>query len=113
MTTEALTSAIRKARQRWSDERSPPRGGWETAPPEVGTENRVVRPRVSASVPTVPTVPTSQEKGQMLRTPCAHVAAWYEWAERAAILEFESGLDRTLAERLAASDFPHRAVKVL
>lgn len=105
MTTRALASAIRKARQRWSDARSPPIGEWGPLPPTVGTENQIVRPRVSGSVPTVPTVPTSREKGQTLRTPCAHVAAWYEWGERAAILEFESGLDRAAAERLAAATF--------
>ena len=32
----------------------------------------------------------------------AHVVAWYDWQERAAIIEFDGGLDRRVAEVMAS-----------
>ncbi len=34
----------------------------------------------------------------------AHVDAWYEWVERAAVLEFQGGLTRRQAERRASQE---------
>ena len=78
--------------------------GWrETAdkyfPPE---------PQGRASVPTRPSFEQSGEVGTpdtlarlTVSEPDAHVSDWYDRQERAAILEFDAGLERREAERRA------------
>lgn len=99
-----LWDAIRAAHERWSPstlERFPPLTEWEPSQADVGTAidifNQIDRP----SVPTVPTVPTLKQGdwGWEAQPTVEELAIW---EERAAILEFDGGLDRETAERLAA-----------
>lgn len=83
---------------------SPPPARWGPASREVGTEKGVSGQRDKASVPTAPTVPTQNEKGPRSDVPDAHVSAWLEWAERAAILEYQCGRSRPEAERQATQE---------
>lgn len=82
-------------------DQSPPPTQWGPASREVGTEKGVSGQRDKAPVPTAPTVPTQNEKGPRSDVPDAHVSAWLEWAERAAILEYQCGRSRPEAERQA------------
>ena len=86
--------------------------------PETHLDNSPERPYrrpdnpPRASVPSVPashsnpklgTVGTLARRTLSERTQHdAHISAWYDWQERAAIIEFDGGLDRATAERLSA-----------
>ncbi len=56
-------------------------------------------------VPTVPTVPTSGEKGRVCATGGEASGAW---EERAAILEYDGGFSRAEAERRALAELGER-----
>jgi len=110
--TDPLADAIRCARSRWHIERQcalgdrpaegfPPPTGREPVSREVGTEKGVYSQGVKVPVPTFPPFPPRKEKGRGSNVLDAHVSAWFEWAERAAILEYGGGWTRPEAERLA------------
>lgn len=96
-----LAAAIRAARERWASG-SHHEAGWEPGREKVGTAFRQSDQGLARAVPTVPTVPTSERDTLSFEGPDAHVSAWVEWGERAAILEFSGGLDRLEAEVRAA-----------
>jgi hypothetical protein len=106
-TDDPLWAAIRAAHQRWSPdtaERFPPPPEWE--PPEVvvGTGNSEADQELTNPVPTVPTVPTVQEEFRRQTRAERLAEERAAWEERAAVLEFEGGLDRAAAEQLAAEE---------
>ena len=75
---------------------------WEPAVSGLGTEDVATYQHDNGSVPRVLCVPTQkQHRWPHMASPEA-VDAAAEWDERAAILEFEAGLDREEAERQTA-----------
>lgn len=102
MTSDArLTAAIRQARERWASG-SHLNEGWEPQSEKVGTAFRQSDQALAIPVPTVPTVPTPERDTLSSTMADAHVSAWADWVERAAILEFSGGLGRGEAEARAA-----------
>lgn len=103
-TADPLWDAIRAAHERWSPDTAkqfPPAPEWEPAICEAGTGFPIENQRVNRADPTAPTVPTPLED-EWGWVPTSSVEECAEREERAAILEFEGGLDRETAERLAA-----------
>ena len=96
---DPLRAALLRAHARWStssEERFPTAGEWVPLAGTVGSDEAAPDQWLTDKVPTVPTVPTEKEdiaQASPLLTP--------DQEERAAILEFEGGLDRATAERLA------------
>lgn len=96
---DQLRAAILRAHARWSTgsaKRFPPEIEWEPLAQPVGTGKPKSDQELTVEVPTVPTVPTAKEEVRTASPPMTP-----EQEERAAILEYESGLDRASAEYLA------------
>lgn len=101
---DPLRAALLRAHARWSTSsaaRFPPPGKWVPLAGTVGTDEDQPEQTLTAAVPTVPTVPTEKEDMAQASPPLTP-----EEEERAAILEFEGGLDRATAERLAQGRLP-------
>jgi len=100
MTAEGpLRAALLRAHARWStstEERFPRAGEWVPLSQTVGAAELAPDQWLTDKVPTVPTVPTEKEDIAQASPPLTP-----DQEERAAILEFEGGLDRATAERLA------------
>lgn len=96
---DPLRAALLRAYARWSTGSAagyPLADPWEPLAATAGTADRVKNQIDSGQVPTGPTVPTKNEGISQATPPLTP-----EEEERAAILEFEGGLDRATAERLA------------
>lgn len=94
-----LRAALLRAYARWSTDaapRFPQSERWEPLAGAVGAEKGKQNQNDDLSVPTAPTVPTAAEWEAETMPPLTP-----DEEERAAILEFEAGLDRATAERLA------------
>jgi hypothetical protein len=92
-----LRAALIRAHARWARVAEfPPAVEWVPLAGTVGTNDSQLKQRLEATVPTVPTVPTETEGGATAAPPMTA-----DEEERAAILEFDGGLDRPTAERLA------------
>lgn len=107
MTDDILWRAIRSANERWSPGGTvefPPPPRWEPPPEPVGTEIKQSSPLLSAPVPTVPTVPTAESEECSAERREREAARRMDWEERAAILEYCSGLTRVEAEARAAEE---------
>lgn len=99
-----LRAALLRAHARWStraEERFPTAGEWVPLAGTVGSDEASPDQRLTAEVPTVPTVPTEKQDIAQASPPLTP-----DEEERAAILEFEAGLDRATAERLAQGRLP-------
>ena len=113
MIDDPLWAAIKAAHERWSpgsSERFPPAPEWELAAGNLGTEEDEPDQALSLPVPSVPAVPgVIEEYGRPARAePGAEECI--DWEERAGVLEYEGGLSRAEAERLALAEvsaFPH------
>ena len=97
MPTDPLAGAIAAARAQFGAA-APASGNRERGSAEVGTGNSSADQIDSGSVPTGPTVPTAGKDTRQHADEADRLAA-YE--ERAAIMEFDGGLDREEAERRA------------
>lgn len=105
MPTDRLAGAIAAARRQFGAA-APASGNRERGFAEVGTRNSSANQTDGGSVPTGPTVPTAGEDTRQHADEADRLAA-YE--ERAAIMEFDGGLDRQEAERRASREFePHQ-----
>lgn len=100
MPTDPLAGAIAAARRQFGAA-APASGNRERGFAEVGTRNSSANQTDGGSVPTGPTVPTAGEDARQHVDEIDRLAA-YE--ERAAIMEFDGGLDRQEAERRAQED---------
>lgn len=101
---DPLWAAIRAAHERWSPTSAgvfPPSPGWEQRSGVVGAEISLPSQSVSDGVPTDPTDPTQKQDEWSWPAPATDPDDAGEWEERAAILEFDAGLSRLEAERLA------------
>lgn len=96
----ALHAAYRALRG--ASDRFPPAWNWETPSAEMGTEEAEKYQEPTGAVPRVPRVPTQNQYMDINTAGHAPSAAWAEWQERAAMREFEGGLDRGTAEVLTA-----------
>ncbi len=99
---DPLWAAIRAANARWSPgalDRFPVARRWEPSRASTGNHQAIDPESISAAVPSVPTVPTKKEDIQTRTGDTARDVTADEWAERAAILEFDAGLSREEAER--------------
>ncbi len=94
MASDPLADAIARARHHFGAG-FPPDRPWERPSDEVGTAKHENNQGAGAVVPTVPTVPTPSDIPDELRD---------RYEERAAIMEFDGGLDRAEAEHLARID---------
>lgn len=94
---EDLVAAVQAARRRWSEGGSHSSSSGNRPPVAVGTQKPQLGQILTVDVPTVPTVPTDTDDDERM----SGDAPWEAWEERAAILEFDGGLDRGTAERLA------------
>jgi len=75
-------------------DRFPPPASWEQAADVVGTEKPASNQGDKVFGSHVPTVPAKNREGAQ----CKAADAWAAWEERAAILEYDGGLDRIEAE---------------
>jgi hypothetical protein len=98
--TDGLDAAIRAARRRWRGSGSHLSEGGNPQTLKVGTEKAEPAQSPSAHVPTVPTDPTSTNRGRNFGRP----PEVDNWEERAATLEFEGGIPRAEAEHLAREE---------
>jgi hypothetical protein len=101
---DPLRTALLRAYARWSTGSAagyPQSGPWEPLAPAEGTGEIERKQRHTPRVPTGPTVPTASEGMAEVSPPLTA-----DEEERAAILEFEGGLDRATAERLAQGRLP-------
>lgn len=101
MPTDPLAGAIAAARRQFGAA-APASGNRERGFAVVGTRNSSASQTDGGSVPTGPTVPTAGEGAREYVDEIDSLAA-YE--ERAAIIEFDGGLDREEAERRARHEF--------
>jgi len=100
MPNDLLTRAIAGARHRFGASAAAS-GNREPDDAEVGTGNSFVGQTTSAPVPSGPTVPSA---GGHTREPDDESDMLAAFEERAAIMEYDGGLDRDEAERLARID---------
>lgn len=107
MTDDAFQRALQAAYQALGGaaDRFPPPRPWEPLAGDLGTEEGHQNQEVAAAVPTVPRVPTEKQDRDartLTDEPLTRPVSWSAWQERAAIREFEAGLDRAMAEVLTA-----------
>tara|TARA_R110000868_G_scaffold45045_1_gene149787 strand:+ start:47402 stop:47698 length:297 start_codon:yes stop_codon:yes gene_type:complete len=95
MASDPLADAIARARRHFAGG-FPPDQPWERLPGEVGAGEIAENQGSGAMVPTVPGVPTVCNMSDELRD---------RYDERAAIREYDGGLDRAEAERLARIEY--------
>lgn len=104
MADDLLWAAIRAAHARWSPgsmELFPPSPRWEQQAGLVGVDIAVSDQAVACPGPTDPTDPTEKQDEWVWPPPDDDPNGMGDWEERAAILEFDAGLSRCEAERLA------------
>ncbi|MDP3704013.1 MAG: hypothetical protein Q8R78_06455 [Candidatus Omnitrophota bacterium] len=110
-TDDPLWNAIKAARARWSadgPERSPVRDGWGPPWSVAGDRSSLTAQAVAAAVPRVPRVPSEKQDIRQRTSDQVAADAWAEWEERAAIREYDGGMSRLQAERLAEADLGAR-----
>lgn len=97
MSADPLTDAIAAARRQFGAV-APAGGNREPEFAEVGTRISSADQTDSGAVPAGPTVPTAEKDA---RQPVDEIDRLAAFEERAAIMEFDGGLDREEAERRA------------
>lgn len=106
-TDDPLAAALKAAYSALSPdlaERFPVKFDWEPQLAKVGTEKRQSDHGVNPYGSQVPRVPSEKQ----YISECADTDALAEWEERAAILEFDSGMSRAEAEVLTALELGPR-----
>lgn len=107
MTEDPLWAALRQAHRIWAPEtvdgfppepeRDPPLG-------PMGTGKFHQDQRVITTVPTVPPVPAARHHTWSRPVEEAALLTRVDWEERAAIREFDGGIDRAEAEAMTAAE---------